>query len=102
MMMFISMFTLAFFAPSAHGGEPGAQAGIPPGWAAFPVAYVGTHIHPTEHHGVRIDALPKGTKPGRVCMKDRTPVSGRVRIKGKWKRNGLIADAGWKGAPTGV
>jgi hypothetical protein len=98
MMMFISMFALGLLTPTALGGQQGAQAGIPEGWAGFPVAYIGTHIHPTEHDGVRIDALPKGTKPGRVCMKDRSPVSGRVRIKGEWKRNGLIADAGWKGA----
>ena len=89
---------LAAFASSVANAQPAEDAFIPSGWAAFPQAYIGKHIRAAEGGGYVLEARPKGDKQARVCMKAKAPVAGRARVKGRWKRDGLVADAAWKGA----
>ncbi len=75
-----------------------ANAFIPDGWAAYPAAYIGNEIQAADGGGFRLRAQPKSEKQPRVCMKSKEPVSGRARVTGRWMRDGLVADAAWKGA----
>lgn len=90
---------IAFASPVVHAqATDTSDAFIPNGWAAFPQAYIGKQIRSSGDGGYVIDAVAKSEKQPRVCMKARQPVEGRVRVKGRWKRDGLVADAAWKGA----
>ena len=49
---------LAAFASPVANAEPAESGFIPSGWAAFPQAYIGSHIRAAEGGGYVLEARP--------------------------------------------
>ena len=82
---------VATAAPPANDFAAPGNAGVGVGWLAHPPTEVGKKLKLVDG-ALRIEGPEAGGRRILACQAEHTPVSGRTRVVGKWKNDGLQVD----------